>query len=720
MNTRWLLALLSAVVPMAALAQAPPAAERPEEVHTLPPVKAELVEIDAVVTDRKGEPVRGLRPEDFEVREDGKRQRITYFKDGRGRPVPVLADAPALPAAETPASAPEDWQGRYIVLAVDDLNMEPASFAQAKRAFRRFAEEQVGEDDLVAVVTTSGSLGHYQPFTRPGIALARAIDRLAPRPRMDTSAGFLHMSEYQAELIERGDRDALRLAVQEILESQPGSQYSFAASEAESTARRIVAETVHRARATLGTIEDVVRSLAPLEGRKVMILASDGFLVGLGTRSSQAFDLRDIVDAATRSGVVIYGVDTRGLVALVPGGDASSRSTPVMSAPGVRESIEHQSMQALRDAMHTLADDTGGFLVAGTNDLASGFKRIVVDNDAYYVLAYEPTNGERNGKFRKIQVRLPGRRGLRVRTRKGYFAPDDRNAPSVAALRAEAAATQAARREADLHRGLSSLFPLRELPVGLSADFLRRPPMGSQVVVSALIDLAKARFEAAGDRQKAVLEVVAMIYDEKGEVAENLQAERVTLSLGAERHQLALQEGLRYQKSAALKPGLYQVRVVVREEGTGRLGSASEWVEVPEVAAGKLALSSLFLSAGPAETITPAAASAERPPVREVQALKRFRRSEALSFQLYVYEPARDGAGATDVVLQAQVWAGPRQMAASPVGPVIFEDEGGGPIPYTSSFPLGSFAPGSYELRVAVSDRKSGQSQVRRVTFLLE
>jgi hypothetical protein len=103
-----------------------------------------------------------------------------------------------------------------------------------------------------------------------------------------------------------------------------------------------------------------------------------------------------------------------------------------------------------------------------------------------------------------------------------------------------------------------------------------------------------------------------------------------------------------------------------------------------------------------------------------VQARKRFRRSEALYFQLYVYEPARDGTGTTDVVLQAQLWAGPRQVAVSPVAPVTFEDKAGAPAPYTSSFPLGSLTPGSYELRLAVSDRKSGQSQVRRVTFLVE
>jgi hypothetical protein len=124
MKTHRLLAGLVAAWPVLAFSQTP-AREPPPQVHTLPPVKAELVQIDVVVTDRKGEPVRGLRPEDFEVLEDGKRQRVTHFKDGRGRPVPLLADAPAPPAAEAEPAGPEDGQGRYIVLAVDDMKWIP-------------------------------------------------------------------------------------------------------------------------------------------------------------------------------------------------------------------------------------------------------------------------------------------------------------------------------------------------------------------------------------------------------------------------------------------------------------------------------------------------------------------------------------------------------------------------------------------------------------------
>jgi VWFA-related protein len=714
-------ALVFTVLPAGARSQAPPAPAPSEGAITLPPVGAELVQIDVVVTERDGEPVRGLRPEDFEVLEDGKRQRVTHFRGGRGRPEPVVADVspetstPVTAPTPTPTPSPDDAGGRYIVLAVDDLHIQPGNLVHAKKAFRRFAQEQIGEDDLVAVVTTSGALGHFHPFTRPGVVLDRAIERLTPRADPDPGlGGFIRMSAYQAELIERGDHDALRLAVQEMLQTQPGIDESMAARQAEATARSIVAQTVHVSKATMSTLEDVVRSLAPLEGRKVVVLASDGFLVGLGTRNTQAYDLRKVVDAATRAGVVVYGLDTRGVVG-VAGMDASSRFTPVMAAPGVRESVERMSEMALRDAMHSLAEDTGGFLVASTNDLASGLRRIVADNDFYYVLAYEPSNAARNGKFRKIEVKVPGRRGVRIRTRKGYFAPDERKAPSVAALRAEAVKSAAARREADIHRGLSSLFPLREIPVRMSADFVHTAGEGSQVVVSALVDLQRVTFQQEGDRQQAVLEIVGVIHDEKGQVAANLQADRVSLSLGADRLQKVVEEGFRYRKTAPLGPGLYQVRLAVREEGTGRLGSASEWIEVPDLAGGKLALSSIMLGA------QPTAGNPDKPESpREVQAVKRFRPSDTLYFQIFIYNAARDAAGSGDVLLQAQLWAGPRMTSSSPPVRVGLAEGTDTPTLHGSRFPLAGLAPGSYELRVTVSDRRSGQNQMRRVSFLVE
>jgi hypothetical protein len=177
-----------------------------------------------------------------------------------------------------------------------------------------------------------------------------------------------------------------------------------------------------------------------------------------------------------------------------------------------------------------------------------------------------------------------------------------------------------------------------------------------------------------------------------------------------------VQEGFRYRKTAPLGPGRYQVRLAVREEGTGRLGSASEWIEVPDLAGGKLALSSVMLGA------QAAAADPDNPAEgpREVQAVKRFRPSDMLYFQLFIYNAARDAAGAGDVLLQAQLWGGPRMVASSPSVPVALAAEADAPTPHGSRFPLAGLSPGSYELRVTVSDRRSGQNQMRRVSFLVE
>ena len=191
-------------------------------------------------------------------------------------------------------------------------------------------------------------------------------------------------------------------------------------------AERMLVEIMNYSGQSLSALEGVVRGLAPLSGRKVVVLVSDGFLIGLGSSDTRHYDLRRIVDAATRSGVVVYALDSRGLVSEVPGGNASFAGPPVITAPGVRESLQSRSIEALRDSLVALSEDTGGFLVKNSNDLSAGLARILRDNQLYYVLGYEPTNKKRDGKFRKIEVRLVSRpelKDLKVRTRRGYFAP---------------------------------------------------------------------------------------------------------------------------------------------------------------------------------------------------------------------------------------------------------------------------------------------------------
>jgi len=163
-----------------AAASSPQAEPHPPQrpAATFPAVRAELVQIDVVVTDKDGRCVQGIAPGEFEVREDGKPQSLSHFAE-EARPglraeaaVPPPSVAAPGPAPSAPRPAP---RGRLLVLVVDDLHTAPGNMAEARRAMARFVDEQVSDDDLVALATTSGTTGVFQDFTRDKDALRRAI-----------------------------------------------------------------------------------------------------------------------------------------------------------------------------------------------------------------------------------------------------------------------------------------------------------------------------------------------------------------------------------------------------------------------------------------------------------------------------------------------------------------------------------------------------------------
>ncbi|MGE5127716.1 MAG: VWA domain-containing protein, partial [Betaproteobacteria bacterium] len=643
---------------------APPAAP-----PSLPAVRTELVQLDVVVTGRDAQPVSDLGAADFQVLEDGKPQPLSHFAVAR-RPG-AASPPPASPAAEAgaptapPAVEPSAARHRFFVLAVDDLHTAPGSMAQARKALTRFVDEQLSDDDFVALVTTSGNVGAYQDLTRDHRALRRAIEHVQSRYQPVEAGGIPYLSEYQAELIDRGDVDALREAVQEILQTEDYLGEVGAREQAYAQARRMAFEIMARSGRALGAIEGVVRGLAPLPGRKVVVLVSDGFLVGLGAAENRAFDVRKIVDAATRAGVVLYALDTRGLLADVPGGGASFQGPGVLTAPGVRADLQTRGNEAQRQSLNALAEDTGGFLVRNTNDLGQGLARVLRDNEVYYLLAYEPTNAARDGRFRHLEVRVPGRAGLRVRTRSGYFAPDDRKP-------AEAAASPQQLRERELGQALGSLFPLEGVPMRMSADFIDLPPAGPQAVIRARIDVSGVPFVPSGDRYQADLEIVGAVYDEDGRSVGDVSGEQAQLRLTEQSYRRMLAEGWTVQKTVALRPGRYQVRLAVREGSRSLLGSASQWLEIPDTAARPLTLSSVFLLAD---------AGAGATDLRDVQVDKRFRPGQGLHYVVQVYgapsaagapagpPPAGAAPGASifaGVTLQAQVWQKGRLVGVTP------------------------------------------------------
>ena len=720
------LVLAGAGAPMAS--QAPP--QQPAT-PTLPVVRTELVQLDVTVSDKDGRNVRGLSARDFVLLEDGKPQALSHFTVG-GRPgvgaEPPAASgpspAPVAPAAAAPAPPPPAAsRGRHVVLLVDDLHTAAANLPQAQDAMRRFVREQVGADDKVALVSTSGSGGVLQDFTSDAEALARAIGRLRSRYEPVEALGRPYLSEHQAELIDRGDVEALRVATEELLQIDDYLGEDLAKTQAYSQARRMVVEITQRSGRALAVIESVVRGLAPLPGRKVVVLASDGFLVGLGALETSAFDVRRITDAATRAGVVLYALDTRGLIAEVPGGSASFQGPGVLRAPGARASLQLRSVEAMRQGMNSLAVDTGGFLVRNSNDIDQGLGRILRDNDAYYLLAYEPTNTARDGQFRKIQVRLRGRPELRVRTRSGYFAPDDRKAGAGD----KGVADPEARREREIAQALGSLFPLTDIPLRVAADFISLPPQGAQAVIKIHADLRNVPFERSEDRYRADLEIAGAVYDEAGQLVGEVAGERAALNLTADTYVRTVAEGLNLQKSVPLAPGQYQVRLAAREESRALLGSASTWVEIPDTGARLMTLSSVFLLADaelPGGTRAgdtgdtgsePPEPAGPRRVMLDAQLDKSFRRGQGLHYVVHVYTPP--DTLPTPVTLQAQVWRGRKLVGVTASHELPDAPDG---RKWSERIATDAFEPGEYQLRVVATDPKSGRKVERAVVFRVE
>jgi VWFA-related protein len=722
-------------------------------------IKTELVQIDAVVTDKQGQLARDLNRADFELFDDGNKQEITHFAIGTAAQPARWVAVEKKPAEKSPAdSAPVEIRaGRYIVIAVDDFHLAPDNLIIAKRALNRFINNQMVAGDQVAIATTSGNVGMFQQFTEERDVLERAVNRLNIQQRTVTSSSDVpRITDYQAELIDIGDQDALELAVQEIMRSEPmpspppaagragrggsnaggldggASQRERAIQQAQSRARSIVAQNAHYTRATLSNLEGVIRNLRNMTGRKILVLLSDGFYLG-GRSSSQIYDMRRIIDAATRAGVVIFSIDARGLVALPPGGSASdSFGADDVNLPGARSRVESSGVQAKLDGLNALASDTGGTLFKNSNDLSLGLQRVLDANETYYVLAYEPSTPYRDGRFHKIEVRIAGRPELTVRTRKGYFAPSEKtgDADNTGALAEKSpdkrkekspekiAQQEKLEKEKEMREGLGSLVPLREIPVEMAVDFLDISKGSSGALVNLHVDASQLTLRLLNGTHQSGLDLLMALFDEKGKAAASF-VERISVNIRPERLETALKNGFSYRRLMALKPGFYQARVAIREDGSARMGSATKWVEVPDIGKNQLALSGVLLSAGREDQNDLQLANSVYIP-QPSSATRRFKKDGAVDFMVFAYN-AKVEKNTADLVIQSQVFSGSKLVYASPIAKMtVPESVDLQRIPYAARVSLDQFNSGPYELRVVVIDRLTKATAFRRVYFTVE
>jgi len=729
-----------------AIVLAPIGGSRAQE--RVPGTRADRVQLDVIVTDANGKPVTGLTQSDFTISEDKKEQRLTTFVFVEGR-LAANATSPAAASPAAQASAPQaqapapqattsSSPGRHLVIVIDDLHIAPGNIEFVKGALQRLVTDFLGPDDSVALVTTSAP-GGTQPLTTNAASLNQAIGQLNFKQPPQMPGAGSQMTPAQAELILRGDVSARRLAGRKMID-EPGSVFNAqsprtaiegtggaipagsnpeeaaAEKEAERQARAILNEALRFSAATLHTLEDVQRGLAPLPGRKLCLLVSDGFLVGTGTSEERTKDLRAIIDAATRSGTVIYAIDSHGLVG--SGGDASTAQV-VASAPGLETSVDRTTLQLFRMTLESVSADTGGFLVYGTNEFDTGMRRMLAENDSYYLMAYEPTNTKRDGKFRRIEVKLPRHADYVVRTRRGYLAADDsKPAVRTAAARPAPAGAPAAARgidEAEARQIIDAARSEKTLPVSVAVDFVELPPNGPQAILQAHVDVTA--LTPGGKATPFAVDVLGGVYDANGNAIGTAFGRHDEVPADAVAR--ARRDGVRFQQRLALPPGRYEVRLAARDMAKQTLGGSSQWIEIPNLKDGGLALSGVFLSKGAPKAGGPDGEAGEES-LKDVQALRRFTTKDTLYFQVYVYNLKEEPDAGADAVLQAQLRQGEALVAASSPQPVKVERKDGALLPQTNGMPLAGLPAGRYALKVVVMDKRTKATASRDIDFSVE
>jgi VWFA-related protein len=677
-------------------------------------VKTELINLRAVVTNKQGQPVTDLKQEDFELIENGKPQEVSFFSvvkiPGRGE-ARQAEKSPANAATDIPAGAarPADAIGRTVLLYVDTLHLAASSLLSVKQALRKFIDERLTDQDLTAIVTSAGSLGVVEQFTRDRNVLRRAVARLGPRP----NASDTLLNPYIAAMVDRGDRDALAVARSiYVAEEHANPNDPGITQMVQMKARQVLTEATYMRRATLITLKEVVQRLSDLPGQRLLVMVSDGFTLFDSGGSQDTNDLQAVTSRAVRSGVVIYSIDAKGLQppALF---DASISAMP--QDPRINSYVS-AGERDLENGLNALAKDTGGEAFFNTNDTAGAIGRALDDNQLYYTLAYYPALEESDKKFRKITIKIKNHPDYNVRAQRGYLPAD------LAKKTKEEEAKTPQQRFVD---AILAPLPLTDIGVIATPSFVEVPQDASQVSLQLHIDGGTLTYREGNGKYTFDAELLTMIYNSEGKRVD-LKSETVSGTLTPERLEVAKQNGFQYNRRLQLKPGLYQIRVGVTERTNERTGTAAAWIDIPDLSKkNKMALSSLFVSdprsMGFQEADSNNGQSAEPQSPKTIQGVRYYKPGQQIVYFFRLYNMANDRSE-NDAVMQIEIMQDEKAVITIPWQPVstrLFGKDVKGLV-VGGLFALQKVQPGVYDLRVSVKDSKMKKPVQCSVAFGIE
>ncbi len=562
----------------------PVSAQDPKTQEDTVRIATAAVQFEAVVTDKNGRPITGLTRDDFQVLDEGAPQPLDLFVAvNKGQPFstdPTSSSA----AARATTSLVKPFEGRYIAVIFDDLSLSADNFIRARRALKEFVDTKVTSNDMVAIISTGGSLGSLQQFTNERRRLRYAIDRISAQTSIAEKLRDprFKITVTEAVRIDSGDRltldNVIRRVQTEDLDMQSMPVESVEA-QIRATAQSLVTQLNAVLRTTLRTIENLSRGMGDLPGRKIVNLITESLTTAGGSTGDITNQMLQTIDLARRSGVSVYALDASG----VKSNNVSASERITATGLQLRNTNASSTFTDFENisAARALAFGTGGETFANTNDLSVALEKATADSSTYYVLGFKPA--KLDNKFHRLTVTVKNKPDVVIRTRRGYIALNQETARGTAT---------------ELAAALISPVSITELSLEVVANVV--PKGTAQVVVTGLhIGRKHLTIPDPTVEKNAAYEVVAWVFAAGRDQPVGIIKTDVTYDLtNAKAVEKLLQQGfLMAHTFTELPPGAYQVRAAVREKATKRIGSAYQFFEIPDPSKSKaISVSSLVLS----------------------------------------------------------------------------------------------------------------------------
>ena len=661
-------------------------------------VDTKLVVINVTVKDKSGNLITNLKKEDFQLLEDGVPQTISVFELQRLNnellaPVSFAQSAPRTleerASATTPAPAgPIRYQDRRLLALFFDLSsMQPGEQVRAQQAAIKFLQTQMTASDLVSIMVFGNRLKVLEDFTADRDRLLGALRKLSLGEASD-------LADTAQTAADEGDDSG-----------------SFVADETEfnifNTDRKLTA------------LEDAAKKLSIYPEKKALVYFSSG--VGKTGVENQS-QLKATVNAAVRANVSFYPIDSRGLVATAPAGDASTaspRGTGVFS--GSKQASVRSGFNDSQETLYSLAADTGGKAMLDSNDLTLGIRQAQNGISSYYVIGYYSTNSADDGKFRRVQVRVASQPQAKLDYRSGYYASK------------VFAKFTASDKERQLEEALTLDDPVSELPLALEVDYFRVAKDRYFVPISVKIPGSAVGLSKKGAKEATNLDFIGQVRDASGKLVSGVRDE-ITVKLNEADAARIGQRHLQYDAGLMLAPGVYSLRFLARENLTGKMGTFETKFTVPDLnSEKKLRISSVILS-GQKEPISAAVGAAEtnkkllaeHPLVQDGQKVvpsitRVFRKDQSLYVYFEVYDPSLDpDRKAPNVTAEIELLQGARKAFESrPLRLNKLGTSRPGVTPFNFQIPLARLQAGQYVSQVNVIDELGRKFAFSRSSIVL-